>query len=93
MKQQLTGTVISDKMQKTGVVEVVRLKQHPKYFKRYSVSKHYKAHDAQSEYKVGDIVVIEACKPLSADKSWKVIKKIASKKAQAADDIKTEVAI
>lgn len=67
-------------MQKTVVVEVRRLKQHPKYFKRYSVSKRYKAHDQNSEFKMGDIVVIEACKPMSADKSWKVIKKLAAAK-------------
>ena len=51
MKQQLTGKVVSDKMNKTVVVEVSRLKDHPKYFKRYSVSKRYKAHDEKSEFK------------------------------------------
>jgi len=80
MKQQLTGTVVSDKMQKTVVVQVVRLKQHPKYFKRYSVSKRYKAHDQNSDCKIGDVVVIEACKPMSADKKWKVIKRLVVKK-------------
>lgn len=83
MKQQLTGTVVSDKMNKTVVVEVSRLKQHPKYFKRYSVSKRYKAHDQNSEFKVGDTVVIEICKPISRDKCWKVVKKLASKSGEA----------
>ena len=77
MKHQLTGKVVSDKMAKTVVVLVERLKEHPKYHKRYRVSKKYKAHDEKGEYKSGDIVVIEECRPLSADKRFKVIKKIA----------------
>jgi small subunit ribosomal protein S17 len=80
MKQQLTGTVVSDKMQKTVVVEIGRLKQHPKYFKRFLVSERYKAHDQNSECKVGDKVVIEACRPMSHDKRWKVVKKLAATK-------------
>jgi small subunit ribosomal protein S17 len=79
MKQQLTGIVVSDKMQKTIVVKVSRLKEHPKYHKRYSVSKKYKAHDEQKTCRVGDAVVIEACKPMSADKRWKVIKRLSNK--------------
>jgi small subunit ribosomal protein S17 len=79
MKQQLTGTVVSDKMQKTAVVKVARLKEHPKYHKRYSVSKKYKAHDEQKICHIGDTVVIEACKPMSADKHWKVIKRLSNK--------------
>jgi small subunit ribosomal protein S17 len=77
MKHQLTGKVVSDKMAKTVVVLVERLKEHPKYHKRYRVSKKFKAHDEKGEYKTGDIVVIEECRPLSADKRFKVIKKIA----------------
>ncbi|OIO45933.1 MAG: 30S ribosomal protein S17 [Parcubacteria group bacterium CG1_02_39_15] len=73
-KKQLTGTVISDKMQKTVVVLVERFKQHPKYKRRYRLHKKYKAHTDQ-EYKVGDRVVIEECRPLSKEKKWKVIKK------------------
>jgi len=73
-KKQLTGTVISDKMQKTVVVLVERFKQHPKYKRRYRLHKKYKAHTDQ-EYKVGDRVVIEECRPLSKEKEWKVIKK------------------
>ena len=75
-KRQLIGTVVSDKMQKTIVVETERIKEHPKYKKRYKVSKRYKAHDEKGEYKEGDKVVIEECKPLSKDKRWKVIKKV-----------------
>jgi small subunit ribosomal protein S17 len=78
MKHQLTGKVVSDKMQKTVVVLVERLKKHPKYQKRYKVSKRYKAHDENKEYKLGDVVVIEDCRPVSKDKKWKVVKKIST---------------
>lgn len=78
MKHQLTGKVVSDKMQKTVVVMTESLKEHPKYHKRYRVSKKYKAHDEKNECKVGDVVLIEECRPLSADKRWKVAKKIAA---------------
>lgn len=82
MKNQLIGKVVSDKMQKTVVVCVQRLKQHPKYFKRFQVDKHFKAHDENKDYKVGDIVMIEECKPISKDKKWKVVKKITDKKTE-----------
>ncbi len=63
-------------MDKTVVVLVERLKEHPKYRRRYKVSKKYKAHDEKGEYKIGDVVVIEECRPISADKRWKVVKEV-----------------
>jgi len=75
MKKQLTGTIISNKMQKTVVVRVERLKEHPKYKRRYRVYKKYKAHDEKGEYKVGDKVLIEECRPISKEKKWRVIGK------------------
>ncbi len=75
-KRKLTGTIVSDKMQKTVVVEVERIKEHPKYKKRFKVHKKYKAHNDKGEYKTGDKVIIEECRPISKDKHWKVIKKI-----------------
>ena len=75
-KRKLTGKVVSDKMQKTVVVEVERIKEHPKYRRRFKVHKKYKAHDEKGEYKIGDNVVIEECCPLSKDKKWKVISKL-----------------
>ena len=75
-KKQLTGTVISNKMQKTVVVSVERLKEHPKYKRRFRVHKKYKAHDEKEEYQVGDRVIIEECRPISKEKKWKVIKKL-----------------
>jgi small subunit ribosomal protein S17 len=75
-KRQLKGIVISDKMKKTVVVRVERVKEHPKYKRRYKVHKKYKAHDEKEEYKIGDMVVIKECRPLSKDKRWRIIKKI-----------------
>jgi len=75
-KKILQGIVVSDKMRKTVVVEVERIKEHPKYKRRFKVHKKYKAHDQNQEYHVGDKVVIEETKPISKDKNWIVIKKI-----------------
>lgn len=75
-KKKLSGIVVSDKMQKTVVVEVKRVVLHPKYKKRYTVSKKYKAHDENNEYKIGDKVIIEESRPYSKEKRWRVIKKI-----------------
>lgn len=75
-KRQLTGTVVSNKMQKTVVVKVERVKQHPRYRKRYKVHKKYKAHYDEGEFNIGDKVIIEECRPVSKDKRWRVIKKI-----------------
>jgi len=75
-KRQLTGIVTSDKMQKTVVVKVERIKEHPKYKKRFKVHKKYKAHVESGEYKIGDRVTIEECRPISKDKRWKVVKKL-----------------
>ncbi len=75
-KKKLQGIVVSDKMQKTVVVLVERIKEHPKYKRRYKIHKKYKAHDEAKEYKIGDKVVIEETRPISKDKHFKVIQKI-----------------
>ena len=75
-KKKLTGIVVSDKMQKTIVVKVERIKEHPKYKRRYKVHKKYKVHDPNQEYHMGDKVIIEETAPISKDKNWKVISKI-----------------
>ncbi|MBW6440567.1 30S ribosomal protein S17 [Patescibacteria group bacterium] len=64
------GVVVSDKMNKTIVVEVVSLKVHPIYRKKYKVSKRYKAHDEDNIFKIGDKVTLEETKPISKDKKW-----------------------
>ncbi len=75
-KRKLKGKVVSDKMQKTVVVKVERQVRHPRYKKVYKVHKRYKAHDEKEEYKVGDKVFIEECRPLSKEKKWRVVGKI-----------------
>ncbi len=69
----MKGQVVSDKMAKTAVVAVGRLKEHPIYRKRYKVTKRYKAHDEKNECKIGDIVLIGETKPISKDKRWRVL--------------------
>lgn len=71
--RKLKGTIVSDKMQKTVVVRVDRLKKHPKYQKYYRASRKLKAHDEKGEYKIGDVVIIQEMRPISKEKGWKVI--------------------
>ena len=75
-KQQMTGLVVSDKMDKTVVVKVDMRKRHSKYQKSYTVSKKFKAHDENNEYKTGDKVVIESTRPISREKKFRVISKV-----------------
>ncbi len=75
-KRNITGVVVSDKMTKTRVVAVERLKKHPRYLKYYKVTTKFKAHDENNEYKKGDKVVIEETRPMSKEKRWKIIRKI-----------------
>lgn len=71
----LRGVVVSDKMQKTRVVEVTRYARVPKYGKFIKISRKFKVHDEASEYKTGDKVRIEEARPLSRDKRWRIIKR------------------
>ncbi len=75
-KRQLKGTVTSDKMDKTIVVEIQRSLFHSKYHKQYRVQKKYKVHDQKNEYHTGDAVIIEEGRPMSKDKRWNVVSKI-----------------
>ena len=70
--RKIVGTVVSDKMTKTRVVAVERLKKHPKYQTYYRVTSKFKAHDEMNEYKTGDKVTIEETRPISKDKRWKI---------------------
>ena len=74
--RKLEGVVVSDKMKKTVVVAVERLKLNSKYKKQFKVTTKFKAHDENNEFHPGDKVVIEETRPISRDKRWKVIKKI-----------------
>lgn len=72
----LQGMIVSDKMDKTVVVEILRLKKHPKYKKYFKVTKKFKAHNPENQYHTGDKVVIGETKPMSKEKRWIVINKI-----------------
>ena len=76
-KRRISGVVVSDKMQKTRVIAVQRLKKHPKYLKYYHMTTKFKAHDENNEYKTGDKVVIEESRPLSREKRWKIVARVA----------------
>lgn len=72
-RRRLIGRVVSAKMQKTVTVQVDRTVMHPKYHKRYTVSRKFLAHDADGIAKVGAKVTIEETRPLSALKRWRVV--------------------
>lgn len=72
-KKFFSGTVVSDKMDKTVVVAVTRLTQHPRYKKTIRKVTRFKAHDEENRCKLGDKVTIIESKPYSKDKRWRVV--------------------
>lgn len=72
-KRAFTGTVVSDKMDKTVVVRIDRTVVHPKYGKRYVRSRKFKVHDEGNAHKVGDVVSFVETRPMSKDKRWRVV--------------------
>jgi small subunit ribosomal protein S17 len=66
------GVVVSDKMQKTRVVEVERVYRHPRYQRVIRSSERVKAHDEANASRIGDRVVIEESRPLSKEKRWRI---------------------
>jgi small subunit ribosomal protein S17 len=83
-KKQLKGKVVSNKMAKTVVVSVERIEQSKKYKKRFRTQKNYKADSGDQKYNIGDTVLIEECRPISKDKSWKVVERLAESKIAGA---------
>jgi small subunit ribosomal protein S17 len=81
-RQQRTGKVVSDKMQKTIVVAIETLKRHPLYKRTYKSTNRFKAHDEHNDARVGDLVRIEETRPLSKDKRWRLVE-ILNRAAQA----------
>ncbi|HWD50460.1 MAG TPA: 30S ribosomal protein S17 [Rhizomicrobium sp.] len=75
-KRVLQGVVVSDKNEKTVVVNVERRFTHPVMGKTVRRSKKYHAHDEKGGIKVGDVVRIQECRPLSKMKSWEVVEKV-----------------
>ena len=80
-KRVLSGTIVSDKPDKTVVVRVERRVKHPLYGKIIRLSKKYHAHDQDNSYRAGEQVRIEECAPISKLKSWSVIDRIGAAKA------------
>jgi len=72
-KRVLQGVVVSDKMEKTVTVKVERRVMHPIYKKFIRRSKKYAAHDEQNVFKMGDLVTIRECNPISKRKKWEVV--------------------
>lgn len=72
-QRTLTGSVVSDRMDKTVTVLVRRQFPHPVYGKYITRSSRLKAHDERNESRVGDIVTIASCRPLSKFKSWRLV--------------------
>jgi len=72
-KKVLKGVVVSDKMNKTVVVEVQRFVKHPRYKTYIKINKKYKAHDEENKHKEGEKVKIEETRPLSKGKHFKVV--------------------
>jgi small subunit ribosomal protein S17 len=68
-----TGRVVSDKADKTIVVSVERLTRHPLYKRVVRATKKFAAHDELNEARIGDLVVIEESRPLSATKRWRLV--------------------
>ena len=82
-KRILTGTVVSDKTDKTVTVLVERKVKHPLYGKIIRRSKKYHAHDEDNAYQTGERVRIEETKPISKTKSWKVLDRLQASKGTA----------
>lgn len=80
IKRSLNGKIVSNKMNKTVTVLVERRLKHPLYEKFITRSKKYLAHDESNNLKVGDIVIIEECRPISKNKNWRVRELLVSKK-------------
>ena len=85
-KRVLTGTVVSDKGDKTVVVRVERRVKHPLYGKIIKLSKKYHAHDAANAFHAGEIVRIEECAPISKLKTWTVVDRIGAAKVGSGRD-------
>jgi small subunit ribosomal protein S17 len=85
-KNEKVGSVVSSKMAKTIVVEVIRRVPHPLYKRIISKRRKFYAHDEQGEAKVGDVVRIIECRPLSKLKRWQ-LKEVLRKAVQVTTDL------
>jgi small subunit ribosomal protein S17 len=90
-KRVLTGTVVSDKADKTVVVRVERRVKHPLYGKIIKLSKKYHAHDEGNAFKAGELVRIEECAPVSKLKSWTVLDRVGEAPVEVAEIAETDL--
>lgn len=88
LRKEFSGIVLSDKMDKTVVVEVERTVMHPKYKKYIKRRTRFKAHDERNECRVGDRVLIVESRPLSRDKRWRVSRIL--ERARMAEEVRSE---
>jgi len=72
-RKEIVGKVVSNKMDKTVVVAVESRVPHPKYEKHIHKTKKFKAHDAENKCRIGDVVRIQECRPMSREKRWLVM--------------------
>ncbi len=77
-RKALRGTVVSDAMERTIVVQVERMARHPRYRKTIKVRRKFYAHDQENQAKVGDVVEIMSTRPLSKLKRWRLVRIIQS---------------
>jgi small subunit ribosomal protein S17 len=73
---KLIGKIVSDKAQKSRLVEITKLHRHPIYQKGFKVTRKILAHDEENTYKIGDVVEIASTRPISKNKAWKIVKKV-----------------
>jgi len=73
-QREQKGVVVSDKMDKTIVVQVASVQPHAEYKKIVRRTSRLKAHDENNEARIGDTVLVRECRPLSRDKTWRLIK-------------------
>jgi small subunit ribosomal protein S17 len=89
-RKERVGVVVSDKMQKTIVVQIRRKALHPLYNKVIEKANKFKVHDEKNEAKMGDRVLICETRPLSKDKRWRLVKVLEKGRTGAAADLKEE---
>jgi len=82
MPRTLHGQVVSDKSDKTVVVAVARVKDHPIYRKKFKITDKFHAHDETNQYKVGDLVEISEVRPMSRLKRWQVTRKVSTEELE-----------
>ena len=85
IRKEMTGVVVSDKMDKTRVVAIETWKVVPKYRKRVRSTRKVKAHDEDNSARAGDVVRIVACRPLSRDKKWRIAEILEKSKSAGGD--------